>query len=644
MSDEVVLINMPFGNLLLPSIGLGLLKSSLATARIPAKVLNFQLKFAKTIGEKDYIKIYSGTRTEHLVGEFIFSDSLFGVRRNRLAQNYVKNILLAHADGSGHEIAYTKELVEELHKIILMAQKKVDSFLDECVAIVVSSEPKLVGFTSLFQQHVASLCLAKRIKSALPGTFIIFGGANCEGLMGNETLRQFEFVDGVVSGEGERVFPEIVRRVLDSKPIPNLDGLFHRHKSELPIAQQRLRNTPIIENLDMLPIPDYDDYFEQLNNTSLSLPQKPSLLFETSRGCWWGEKQHCTFCGLNGESMVYRSKSAPRAFSEFSYLTQKYPAVGSINAVDNILDTSYFKDFLPMLAKRKHGFRLFYEVKANLRKDQIQLLFDAGVRMIQPGIESLSDEVLKIMRKGTTALQNIQLLKWCKELGVNVYYNLIWGFPGEQPHDYHEMCKLIPLITHLSPPMGEGQIRIDRFSPNFDKAEQLGFSKLSPHASYEYVYPFERDVLRNLAYFFTPDIDVPSIGLTHTKDLADQVKLWRSCYPKSELFWIQKDGRLLIWDFRPVAEEVLTVLKENEVMIYRACDQINTPRQVLTFCRTHEPDTTLSEAQVRKTLDFLTERLLMLKQGDCYLALAYSKSRRLATTTDSRPDEDLVGV
>ena len=620
---EVVLINMPFGNLLMPSIGLGLLKGALAKAGISAKVLNFNFRFAKLIGEKDYIKVHNGT-TEHLVGEFIFSDSLFGVRPNEFVQQYVNDVLLNHKEGSSNNTAHRKEVVEDLCRIVVNAQTKVESFLEECLGVVLSGQPKLVGFTSLFHQHVASLALAKRIKAELPGTFIIFGGANCEGLMGKETLRQFEFVDAVVSGEGELVFPEIVRRVLNSKPIPNLDGLFHRHNSELPIAGQRLRNTAIIENLDTLPIPDYDEYFEQFDNNSLTLLRKPSLLFETSRGCWWGEKHHCTFCGLNGENMAYRSKSADRALSEFLYLTEKYP-VRTINVVDNILDMNYFRDFVPMLAERKHGIGLFYEVKANLRKDQIQLLCEAGVEEIQPGIESLSDNVLRVMRKGVTALQNIQLMKWCKELGLKVYYNLIWGFPGEHPDDYREMSKLIPLITHLTPPMGDGQIRIDRFSPNFEDAEQLGFSKLSPHPSYQYVYPFGSDALGKLAYFFTPDTDTPCNVPEYTRDFAQEIKRWRSCHKKSDLFWIKKGDRLLVWDFRPVGREVLTVLKENEASVYLACDQIRTSRQVLNLCRTRSPDASISEAQVRDALDSLTERLLMLRQGDSYLALAYPK-------------------
>src|SRR6185503_12803258 len=98
-------------------------------------------------------------------------------------------------------------------------------FLEECLEEVVAARPRLVGFTSVFQQHVASLALARRIKRALPETFIVFGGANCEGPMGAETVRQFPFVDAAVSGEADLVFPELVGRVLAGRPLDGLPGV-----------------------------------------------------------------------------------------------------------------------------------------------------------------------------------------------------------------------------------------------------------------------------------------------------------------------------------------------------------------------------------------------------------------------------------
>ena len=56
--------------------------------------------------------------------------------------------------------------------------------------------------------------------------------------------------------------------------------------------------------------PDYDDYYAvlaELGQTAQGLDR--ILLYEGSRGCWWGEKHHCTFCGLNAQSMKFRAKA-----------------------------------------------------------------------------------------------------------------------------------------------------------------------------------------------------------------------------------------------------------------------------------------------------------------------------------------------
>lgn len=622
---QVVLVNMPFGNLLTPSIGLGLLKAGLTAAGIPAKVFNFQFKFAELIGHQEYKEIYAKTHTEQLAGEFIFASSLFSSPWAQKVDEYVHEVLGSNGKGTTNVPSYSDTQLQSFKNIIISAREKMDGFLEHCLEEVINVSPKVVGFTSLFHQHIASLCLAKRIKTDRPDVFTVFGGANCEASMGAETMRQFDFVDAVVSGEGDLVFPALVSRVLNGEPLTTQQGVFSRRRPALTVLSQQPRNTQMIENLDSLPFPDYDDYFAQLDRSSLSFTRSPSLLFETSRGCWWGEKHHCTFCGLNGETMAFRSKSGGRAFNEFKFLTNRYPEC-SVNVVDNILDMNYFKDFIPMLADLKAGVNLFYEVKANLRKEQLKLLLEAGICEIQPGIESFSDDVLRIMRKGVGALQNIQLLKWCKELGLKVYYNLIWGFPGEAAEDYAAMTDLIPLISHLQPPVGEGPLRIDRFSPNFEQAELFGFHNLLPHPAYSYVYPFDIDVLSNLAYFFIAKNGGTDNVMEYTKPLADEVQRWRSDHHKSELFFIEKGDRLLIWDFRPVAVEELTVLSGHDKFSYMACDQAKTALQVETLSRTLSDREPIPEAEIRNALDSLTERGLMIRQRDSYLALAYAKS------------------
>ena len=197
-------------------------------------------------------------------------------------------------------------------------------------------------------------------------------------------------------------------------------------------------------------------------------------------------------------------------------------------AVDNIISYDYFKTLLPMLAERQLGVNLFYEVKSNLKPEQVSLLKKAGVYAIQPGVESLNSHVLKLMRKGVSALQNIQLLKFCRQYGVEPAWNLLYGFPGETPEDYEATAEYIPALYHLKPPGCASTIRLDRFSPNFDKADEFGLAKIRPFALYNFLYPLPPERVANLAYLFEyeyTDGRKPEEYLART---LDRVKTWKA--------------------------------------------------------------------------------------------------------------------
>ena len=208
--------------------------------------------------------------------------------------------------------------------------------------------------------------------------------------MGRELLRQFEFIDFVVSGEADDIFPGLIIALLKGLDVPNGAKLFSRRRSDLPMFGQAEARQPHFVDLNSLPTPDYDEYFLQIGASIGPDVIEPSLLFETSRGCWWGAKHHCTFCGLNGTSMTHRTKTPERAIAELLELSEKYPGL-PVNVVDNILDMKYFTSFIPLLAERNVGVSLAYEVKSNLTKKQLHLLKRASIEEIQPGIESFSD-------------------------------------------------------------------------------------------------------------------------------------------------------------------------------------------------------------------------------------------------------------
>jgi ribosomal peptide maturation radical SAM protein 1 len=618
---DVVFINMPFAPLL-PSIGLSLLKASIAPLNISTKVCYFTLRFAQQIGVSFYNEISDGKKTSicDLVGEWIFSGTLFD-STSADVENFVEDVLRGRSPA--HKIAYPqiKPLPEDFIQDILHVRSLTDDFLNLCLEEILSYQPRFVAFTSTFHQHVAALSLAKRIKAQAPNVFIEFGGANCQGIMGLETIRQFPFIDAVISGEADRVFPELVRRVLEKQSIDDLQGIYIHDRINFAGNLWDF-NAPAIHDMDALPFPDYDDYFldwERLR-PYVTDNYQTRLLFETSRGCWWGEKQHCTFCGLNGQEMAYRSKSATRAMDELLYLIDRYPGY-PISAVDNILDMKYFKSLIPLIAERQLHLELFYEVKANLKKEQIRLLRDAGIKVIQPGIESLSSNILTIMRKGVKGLHNIQLLKWCKELGVTPVWNLLWGFPGESPDDYRWMAEIMPFLSHLQHPQLDAKIRIDRFSPNFDYPEQFGFEDVLPYPAYHYVYPLADESVANLAYFFTFNYSQPQDVESYIQPLREQVMVWQSVHSRSNLSFIDKETKLQIWDLRPVAKQLLVNLTEPQRTLYLACDGIrslSSLKQVVI----EQLNQDLSDVEIEEILQPLIEDGLMIREDHSFLSLA----------------------
>jgi ribosomal peptide maturation radical SAM protein 1 len=628
---DVLLVSMPFGPLLQPSLGLSLLKATLADRPVRVEIRYLTLQFAAIVGAEPYITIANGSpTTSDLVGEWIFSPTLFGDRAPA-ADPYVDDVLRGPRPDLFNEAAKHRAAVtDDFLMRIRAAREAATPFVQTCAEQVVRREPRILGLTSVFQQHVASLALAQRVKAVRPNTFVLFGGANCEGEMGLELVRQFPFVDAVLSGEGERLFPEIVTRVLAGEPCDGLTGVYTPRS--IGSRRRAVGNAPIVTDMDSLPYPSYDDFFEQLRTVGLPTPDAPRLLFETSRGCWWGEKHHCTFCGLNGSGMAFRSKSAARAFDEVSALTREHPGL-RVSVVDNILDMKYLKDFIPLLARGGLELELFYEVKANLKREHLLLLRDAGINAIQPGVESFSTRVLSLMRKGVRGIQNVQLLKWCKELGIRAYWNLLWGFPGERAEDYELMAAMVPALSHLQPPVSGSVIRLDRFSPNFDQADARGFADVKPHSSYEHIYPLAPDALRNLAYYFAFEYEQPQAVGEYTRTLSHELERWKTVHDESDLFLVDKAERLLVWDLRPIAHRPLTVLTGAARVAYLACDGAQTTGQLQDALadatgRHHEPD------EVNALVDDLVDRRLMIREGGLCLSLAvalgeYSPGRKV---------------
>jgi ribosomal peptide maturation radical SAM protein 1 len=611
----VALVCMPWASIRAPSLALPILKKCVQKAGFVPDLHYLHLQFAQRLGFREYEKIASET---FLHAEWFFSQALFGPTHLNEIQNTWSHIRSAR--GLSETVM---DLVDDSEELCIKIVQEVPGFIDDCVSQIAWATYMAVGFTSTFAQSLASLLLAKRIKEKFPHVKIVFGGANVDSEMGVEFIRGFEWIDYVVHGEAEESFPTLLSNIAADR-VERIPGISMRNGTELILGHTDV--SPLTD-MNESPVPDYSDYLRALDRSGFRKVSKLRLFFESSRGCWWGAKHHCTFCGLNRTAMAYRKKDPDRVYSEILELAQKYQCL-TLFAADNILPLEYFKQLLPKLAATDIDLQLFYEVKANLSREQIKTLREAGVKSIQPGIESFSSRILGLMRKGVTAIQNIQLLKWCSEYEIVPCWNILCGFPGEVPEDYKDFPSIFRLIAHLHPPASIVEVTFDRFSPYFFDRENFRL-KLKPLGAYRFIFPESRVNLERIAYHFEGDWEGQLTNMqVYISPLVEEWQIWKKQIEARTIYCYYDKGPdyLIIYDNRPRMSGAPVAcrrlyLSEQISAVYLFCDEHHS-FQAISEAMRNRYGNDLSPEKIQGWLDQLVFHGLMFRENDRYLSLA----------------------
>ena len=609
---SVALVAMPFQAFYRPSIQIGLLKSITASQGFPVTTLHLNLDFAKQIGTTLYNIV---SQRGPLFGDWLFSLEAFGEtspdRDDRLLEDF-KSDVEKLLNQSGITLNYFRQVRHEI----------VPQYLNYLLDSIPWHQFRVVGFTTTFQQSVASFALARYLKQKFPQLITFFGGANFEGEMGIELVRAIDCIDYAIIGEGDLALPEFLIALEQGKDPTQVPSVVGRRQGKVTPLQER----PPFTCLDDLPIPDYREFFERSEELGL-LPKAARRIvlvpFESARGCWWGQKSQCTFCGLNGNGIRFRAKSPNKVLHELAELTKRHRSF-QFEAVDNILDMSYLEKFFSQIIEGEYNYQFFYEVKSNLSREQIRILSQGGVYRIQPGIESLNSHVLKLMRKGVSAIQNINTLRWALYYGLKISWNLIWGFPGETPEDYHEQLTLLKTITHLPPPQGGGRIWMERFSPIFQERQSFPPKYVKPEASYAYVYPKKVD-LKRVAYFFDYALENTLPDDTYN-ETGQQLEIWRSLWKNAPIpsltFW-SSPGFLQIEDLRLPTNPGTYTFEDPLASLYLSCnDAPQTIAQIKRNLTIELPDNDIEYA-----LNEFCSRGLMMRDNKQFLCLALPATR-----------------
>ncbi len=611
------LISAPWPLFSRPSIQLGVLKAYVKDVFPDVTVFchHFFLTLARAIG----YPVYQALSRDTWPAESVYAALLYPERETEIRQFFVKQ---------------TRKSEELAGVDFVELARRTRTVSDALIQKIDWKNMDLVGFSVCLCQLTASLYFMREIRRYAPKLPLIAGGSIIGGRTGADLLAAFPEIDLIVTGEGERPLARLIMHLREGGrlgDLPPTAGIIRRKdgasRTAVPFCQ--------LQDLEDLPMPDYSDYFDQLAEFPADKRFFPTLPMEMSRGCWWrvakpginreNKPKGCAFCNLNLQWQGYRTKAVGQVVDGIERLTDNYKVL-SVAFMDNALPVKKSREVFSLLAYKKKDFQFFAELRATAGRLLLEALCNAGVSEVQIGIESLSSRLLNKLNKGTTAMDNMEIMKYCEALGIKNEANLILHFPGSDEADVAETLQAVRFARFFRP------LRIVHFwlgmqSPIWEDPRRYGMKAVFNHPFYSILFP--EAVCRKIRFMIQD----------YRGDKVSQRRLWR---PVTEAVkkWRQDYGRL---HADPYAGPILTLHDGKSFLILRERRVDAAPvnhrlegisRKIYLFCELRrsfkeirDRFSPLPADKIRSFLTMMTEKGLMFEDHDHYLSLAVSVGR-----------------
>lgn len=310
-----------------------------------------------------------------------------------------------------------------------LSDKEIFQYLDKI-------NPDIIGITCNFtifsndSFNVAKLCKAK-----YPDKIIVLGGAHASA-MTDDDLRENEYIDIIVRGEGENILLDIVENYKKNKNFENIKGTLLKRGSKIIINSSR----DLIADIDSIPMPKRElldmDFYLRNSNIFGHVKKIPAAVIITSRGCPF----NCIFCSVkNMFNRIWRSHSAARVIEEMKILRNIYGVREIFIYDDNfIIDRRRVMEICKNILAEKLDLIITLPsgMPVNLiDNDLLKTLMKAGLYRVNFPIESGSMKTLNFIGKDINLIRTKEIIKSANRLGLWTSGHFIIGFPYETADD-----------------------------------------------------------------------------------------------------------------------------------------------------------------------------------------------------------------
>jgi len=626
-SKKTILVSMPFAETSIPSVQLALFDAYLKDRNVNITTKHLYLNAAEIYGLNNYNYLINSPNDSY-IAQLAFSKYLFPIHWEKNLEKfryYYENIITT-------DKKYKETLPFENYLSLT------DKFYSYAIHPSNWEKFDIIGFTLNYGQFLPSLAIAKKIKEKYPKKIIVFGGSTTINELGKRVLNAFDWIDFIVSGEGEEALFLLSNEFENYSTIP---GLIYRKNNDIIWN----KNDNFID-INTLPYLDFKSYFQDLSIISDEVQQYYALFgrlpIELSRGCWWN---NCTFCNISVYNKKYREKTVERFVEELNYLSETYKNL-TFQVIGNTLPQNDYRKLCEKIISLGKDFNLYIEARAGqLKSDDYTLLKKAGFCNIQTGIEAFSSNYLKKINKGVKLIDNIAALKYCKENSIYNNYNLIVNYPNEDHIDFLETIHNIEFIKDYIDPPQISQFVVGYDSPIYKNPQQFNIEKLEYKIIDTIMYPPE--VLKNDFFFFNQFKRKKEIKENRWKSLVEDWKTIienrgheavkrKTTIEKHVFYYIDGKTYLKIYDNRNHGNVMIYVLNSQEREIILACENI------ISLDTLKEKLSHISENELNNMLKIFVEAGIIFKEEDLLLSLPLSYSKIIGSVTKEKIKDDIV--
>ena len=296
-------------------------------------------------------------------------------------------------------------------------------------------------------------------------------GGNFFGRITDELSKHKEFfkifADSVSIEEGEGPIIEVakyINGIISIKEVPNLlyyeNGCVHQNEKMKPIKLDDMAN---------MDLSDYD--FKKYFAPEIVIP------YQSSRGCYWGK---CSFCDQDfGQN--FNIKKIDKVISEFKEFKEKYN-INSFEFIDESVSPSYLKDLSYKLKENNININFFIDARleTDFTKETLELAHKSGLQMILWGLESGSDDVLKLINKGIDLNKRFDILRDSKNAGIWNFAFIFFGFPTETKKDALQTIEMLIKNNDIIHSYGRSVFTMGRHAKLSREPEKYGITKIYP--------------------------------------------------------------------------------------------------------------------------------------------------------------------